>query len=141
MKGQAFINDKDIWLTWKASLCKGTYEQLLKPAPMKEYIVNNSRAEHGVRIVANKTNSKIDSRSFSINLYIEGRTQEEYISNVESFMDEISSGLFSFKVPQLNKVYKLVYTDCSNYGDYGLRKGKFVIKLSEPNVKDRTVIS
>lgn len=141
MKGQAFINDKDIWLTWKASLCKGTYEQLLKPAPMKEYIINNSRAEHGVRVVADRANYKTDSRSFSISLYIEGKTKDEYISNVEGFMNEISSGLFSFKVPQLNKVYKLVYTDCSNYGDYGLRKSKFVIKLSEPNVKDRTVIS
>lgn len=140
MKGQAFINDKDIWLTWRASLCKGSYEQLLKPAPMKEYITNNSRGEHGMRIVANSGNSKTDYRTLSLSLFIEGDTQSEYLNNIETFIDEISSGVFSLKIPRLNKVYQLVYTDCSNYGDYGLKKGKFVIKLTEPNTKDRVSI-
>lgn len=137
MKGQAFINGKDIWLTWKASLCSGSYEQLLKPAPMKEYIANNSRKEHGMRIIANSDNSKTDYRTLSLSLFIEGATQSEYLSNLENFMEEISQGVFSLRVPQLNKMYQLVYTDCSNYGDYGLKKGKFVIKLTEPNIKDR----
>lgn len=140
MKEQAFINNKDMWLTWKASFCKGTYEQFLKPSPMKEYITNNSRKEHGLRVVANSSNSRTDSRSLSIMMFIEGATQTEYLSNLENFMNEISNGIFSLKIPKLNKVYKLVYTDCSNYGDYGLKKGKFVIKLTEPNTKDRTSI-
>lgn len=141
MKGQAYINDKDVFTTWKVSFLHGFFEALLKPAPMKEYIGNASRLEHGKRYVANESTSRTDERTISLTLFIEGDSQAQYLTNVESFFSEMEKGGFTLKVPKLNKVYHFVYSECSQYGDFGLRRGKFVLKLTEPNTKDRQAIS
>ena len=141
MKGQAYINDKDVFTTWKVSFLHGFFEALLKPAPMKEYIGNASRLEHGKRYVANESTSRTDERTISLTLFIEGDSQAQYLTNVESFFFEMEKGGFTLKVPKLNKVYHFVYSECSQYGDFGLRRGKFVLKLTEPNTKDRQAIS
>lgn len=138
MTGQAEINGKDIWTTWGASLCKGCYEVLLTPSSMKDYIQNESRLEHGVRIIANSQTAKTTARIIQLQFFIEGNTVEEYLSRYNSFLNEITNGVFTFKVYRLNATYKLVYTDCSKYGNYGEKRGKFTLKFIEPNTKDRT---
>ena len=140
MEGQAYINGKDIWLTWGASLIKGSYEKLLKPAPMKEYISNSSRLEHGVRVISNPNNAKTNERELALQFIIEGSNETDYLSKTSQFFEELEKGSVALKVPRLKLVYKLVYTDCSSYGDYGIKMGKFTVKFREPNTKDREAI-
>ena len=141
MKGQAYINGTDI-STWGVLLLKGTYEALLKPAPMKDWIFNSSRLAHGVEYL--ERSAKFNSRSISISVLIEGiahdnvSAESDYLSKYSSFLDAISQGVFSLSVPTLGLTYKLVYNECSSYGDYGLNKGKFTLKLTEPNPTDRS---
>ena len=137
MEGQAYINDKDIWLTWSAMLAKGTYEKLMKPASMKEYISNSSRLEHGTRIIASPEIVRTQQREIQIQFFIEGASESDYLLKYASFIDELQKGKIEFRVPKLNCTYKLVYTECSSYGDYGRQIGKFTVKFIEPNVKDR----
>lgn len=141
MKGQAYINGKDIWLTWGAMLAKGTYERLLKPAPMKEYISNDSRLQHGSRIVANAELAKTEQRELQIHFYLEGASEEDYLLKYESFVSELEKGYIELEVKRLKTIYKLVYTDCASYGNYGNKMGKFTVKFIEPNTKNRTAIS
>ena len=133
MKNQAKINGKDIWDTWGATLLRGSYEKLLTPPSMKEYIENESRLEHGKRI--NTTNAKVSSREFSLQFFIEGSSESEYLSRFQSFIQELEKGAVSLYVERLKKTYELVYTECSSYGDYGLKKGKLAVKFVEPNPK------
>ena len=140
MTGQAYINGKDIWLTWGASLVKGTYEKLLKPPPMKDYITNSSRLEHGVRVITKSSTAKTDERELSIQFFIQGSSESDYLKKLSSFVSELEQGSIELKVPRLGLVYKLVYTDCASYGDYGIKMGKFAVKLKEPNTKDRQTI-
>lgn len=137
MKGQAYINGKDIWLTWGAMLAKGTYERLLKPAPMKEFISNSSRLEHGTRVIATPETARTDERELQIQFIIEGTSESDYLEKYTSFISELEKGYIEFNVTRLNTTYKLVYTDCSSYGNYGNKMGKFTVKLREPNTKDR----
>ena len=138
MTGQAYINNKDIFLTWGMTLISGAYEALLTPAPMKDYIENKSRGMHGSRIVAAAENARMDSRNVSIPFFIEGATEAEYLTRFESFITEITSGMFTLKIPRMQRSFKLVYTECSKYGNYGMTRGKFIAKFKEPNPKDRT---
>lgn len=138
MKGQAYINGKDIWLTWGAKFWKGTYERLMKPAPMKDYISNSSRLEHGTRILVSESIARTDEREVSIQFLIEGSSESDYLSKYNSFIEELEKGSIELNVPKLSATYKLVYTDCSSYGNYGNRMGKFTVRFKEPNVKDRT---
>lgn len=140
MKGQAYINGKDIWETWGAMLAKGTYEKLLKPTSMKEYITNSSRLEHGVRMIVNSSTAKTESRELQIQVFIEGVSKTDYLEKYSSFVSELEKGSLELKVPELGFTYKLVYTDCSSYGNYGTKMGKFTLKLFEPNTKDRIPI-
>lgn len=140
MKDQAYINNKDIFITWGAVLAKGTYEALLKPAPNKVLIQNKSRLEHGKSIIENSSIFKTDERDISFSVWICGETQEDYLSKYKLFIEEITSGLILLKVPILGMTFKLTYLNCSNYGDYGLKKGKLTLKMNEANTKDRDIL-
>lgn len=123
------------------TLVRGWREALLTPAPVKSYVTNSSRLEDGERIIALPENAKRDKRDVSITFFLEGKTQADYLSNYESFLNKIAySGQFCLKVPVLNRIFKLVYSQCSQFGDYGLKKGKFTIKLTESNPGDRETI-
>lgn len=141
MKGQAYIDGVDI-STWGVLLLKGCYEALLKPAPMKDWITNTSRLDDGVEYFAKS--AKINSRSISLSVFIEGKAsgnvsaESDYLNKYQAFIDAISQGVFKLSVPALGLTYKLVYNECSSYGDYGRNKGKFTLKLTEPNPKDRS---
>ena len=138
VKGQAYINNVDASY-YGATFIRGFYEALMTPAPIKQYIQNNSRLEHGVRVVATSTNTKLDKRDITLQVMIEGETQAAYLQNYENFLSAITQGVFQLRVPKLsNKTYKLVYTSCTKHGNYGLKKGIFALKLTEPNPSDRT---
>ena len=120
------------------TLIRGWREILLTPAPVKSYVTNDSRLEHGQSVVATSKYTKKDKRDVSISFFLEGNSEEDYLQKYEAFLNKIVySGEFCMKVPRLKRVYKLVYSQCSQFGDYGLKKGKFVLKLTEYNPNDR----
>lgn len=139
MKGQCIINGHDMWEVWGATFCAGTYEAILTPAPNKAFIESKCRSEHGVKIVPN--NPKVDERNLSISIMVEGATEKEYLERYESFVDELHKGLLEMKVTKLNRIFKFYYDGCQKYGDYGLKRGKFILKLREPNPNDRQIIA
>lgn len=124
--------------TFGITLVRGWREALLTPAPIKSYVTNNSRLEHGQSVIATAKYARKDKRDVSISFFLEGNSQEDYLKKYESFLDKIAySGQFCLKVPCLRRVFKLVYSQCSQFGDYGLKKGKFTIKFTESNPNDR----
>ena len=145
MKNQAYIKlvgeadtayaDLD---TFGVTLVRGWREALLTPAAVKNYVTNDCRLEHGQSVIATSKYAKIDKRDVSLTLLLEGSSQDDYLSKYETFLQKIAySGQFCMKVPCLKRVFKLVYSQCSQFGDYGLKKGKFVLKLTEYNPNDR----
>lgn len=137
MERNAFINDKNIWETWGAELMDGTLEALLTPPPVKEYIEDDSRMEHGVRITSTPEICKMDAREISVPVLITGSSYEDYLAKYTSFVNELVRGKIALKIPALGKVYTLYYLSCSKYGSYGRCRGKFTLKLKEPNPEDR----
>lgn len=148
MKNQAFIKlinetDKDYVDidTFGVTLTRGWREALLTPPPVKSYISNDSRLSHGVDVVASAKYCKIDKREINLPFFLEGESEADYLEKYERFLNKIAyNGEFCLKVPCLKRVFKLVYTQCSKYGDYGLKKSNFTLKLTENNPKDREKI-
>ena len=71
-------------------------------------------------------------------MLLEGSSEEDYLDKYEKFLEKIAySGQFCLKIPCMKRVFKLVYSQCSNYGDYGLKKGNFTLKLTEYDPTDR----
>lgn len=135
MKGQAKINENDIWETYRAELVKGAYEKLLAPPPMKDYVVNSSRLNHGKSYIA--YTPKTDSREVTLQFVIKGEDEDDYISKYKLFVNTLQAGEIRLEVAKLKTIYKLVYIKCSSYGDYGLKMGKFTVSFIEPSINDR----
>ena len=146
MKGQAFIKYqdeddtkyRDLYETYGVTLTRGWREVLLKPAAVKDYSKNDSRLEDGIRIIAKKEYAKKKERDVQLSFLLEAESETQYLANYEKFLNDIAySGMIYLKVPVMNKVFKVVYTDCQKFGDFGLKKGNFTLKLTEPNPADR----
>lgn len=145
MKNQAFIKlineDNNAYVDldeFGITLTRGWREALLAPPPVKTYVSNDSRLEHGVAVVASAKYAKKNKRDVSLSFFLEGETEDDYLDKYERFLEKIAyNGEFCLKVSCLKRVYKLVYTQCTKYGDYGLKKGNFTLKLTENNPYDR----
>lgn len=138
MTGELFINGKDAWTTWGVNMGNGFLDALDAFAPMKEYIENSSRLEHGKRMIT--TNAKVDSRDLTLEFTIMGSSKTDYRTKKKAFQTELQAGALTLQVPALgNEVYHLVYTGKSI--GYGLSLsrdfGKVSAKFTEPNPMDR----
>lgn len=148
MKNQAFIkllgedDTKYVDLNeFGVTLIRGWREALLTPAPVKSYVNNDSRLEHGISMVATADCAKVNQREVDLPMFLEGETEDDYLDKLEKLFNKIAySGEICMKVPVLKRVFKFVYSQCAKFGDYGLKKGNFTLKLVEPNPKDRLKI-
>lgn len=145
MKNQAFIKlvgEGDTAYTdlgdYGITLIRGWREALLTPAAVKEFVTNDSRLENGISVIASPKYAKQNKRDVSISFFLEGNSEEDYLEKLEKFLDKIAySGQFCLKVPCMKRVFKLVYSQCSKYGDYGLKRSNFTLKLTEYDPTDR----
>lgn len=144
---KVYINDKDIYQEFGASMIRGGIEALLTPAANKEYVTTSSRLRNGTQYQT--ANIKKEQRELTLSFCIEGDTHVAYLNNYEAFLNEIN-GAFTLRVlaqdivdglyyTKFDRTFNLVYTSCSKYGDYGLKKGIFAMKLVEPDPTDRIV--
>lgn len=144
MKNSAFIkladeeNFVDIYTTYGISFVKGSWLTLLKKSQSKGYVENDSRLEHGVRMVAKPEYAKFAKRSLSLTILLEASSASEFSSRLEAFTQKVSQGLFFLKVPSKDRVFKLVYTDLKIKQEYRNFKATFTLEITEPNCNDRT---
>lgn len=139
MTGDLFINGKDAWSTWGVRMGDGFLDVIDGFNQMKDYIEDESRLEHGKRIITE--NAKVASREITLQFTIEGDTEGDYRTKKKAFQSELEKGAVNIKIPALgSEVYKMVYLGKSI--SYGLsidrRFGKISSKFCEPNPMDRS---
>ena len=138
MTGDLFINGKDALETWGARMGDGFLDAIDGFNQMKDYIENESRLEHGKRVITD--NARVDSREITLQFTIEGDSESDYRTKKKAFQTELEKGAVSIKIPVLgSEVYKLIYLGKSvSYGlSFDRRFGKVSSKFEEPNPADR----
>ena len=65
---ELLINNKDAYAIWGVKMGKGFLDVLGASSPMKEFIENKSRLEHGKRVIVN--DPKIDEREITLHLQL-----------------------------------------------------------------------
>lgn len=138
MLGELYINDKDAWSTWKARLVDDSLDNLESSAPMKSYVTNNARSQDGAQIII--SNPRIDMRSVILTFAITCESRLDYLSKKRDLEMELRKGLTLFKVVPLSLIFKLHLDENSTMtllSGTGLRDGKFTIRFTEKNPKDR----
>lgn len=139
MTGDLTINNKDAWTTWGVRMGDGFLDTIDGFNEMKDYIENESRLEHGKRVITD--NAKVDSREITLQFTIEGSSESNYRTKKKAFQTELEKGTVNIKIPSLgSEVYKLVYLGKSI--SYGLSLdrcfGRVSSKFCEPNPTDRS---
>ena len=139
MKNELIINNKDAYATWGVRMGDNFLDVLGASSPMKEFIENKSRLEHGKRVIIN--DPKIDEREITLSFTIEGSSQSDYQSKKKAFFDELYKGKVDIQVPaNSSEVYYLIYTGKSVTYAQSIDRtfGKVSMKFSEPNPVNRT---
>lgn len=139
MKNELIINNKDAYATWGVRMGDNFLDVLGASSPMKEFIENKSRLEHGKRVIIN--DPKIDEREITLSFTIEGSSQSDYQSKKKAFFDELYKGKVDIQVPaNSNEIYHLIYLGKSITYAQSLDRtfGKISSKFSEPNPSIRT---
>lgn len=139
MNGNLIINGKDAFSTWGVRMGDGFLDAIDGFNEMKDYIENESRLEHGKRVITE--NTKVASREVTLQFTIEGSSESDYRTKKKSFQKELEKGAVNIKIPALgSEVYKLVYLGKSI--SYGLSLDRCFSKVSskfcEPNPMDRS---
>jgi len=130
MKGELFINGKDAWLNWKVRLIENSYENLLKPPPMKEYSSNKFRSQPGKQVFI--LNPRIDERQVIVMFGITCNTRSEYLNTYEAFISEINDGVVEMNVVPINKTYKLYIEDYQSLSmGTSICAGKLSVRFNE----------
>ena len=132
-------NTQDAYTTWGVRMGEGFLDVLGASSPMKEFIENKSRLEHGKRVIIN--DPKIDEREITLSFTIEGNSQSDYQAKKKAFFEELYKGVVDIQVPaNSNEIYHLIYLGKSVAYAQSLDHtfGKISAKFNEPNPANRT---
>ena len=133
------INGKDAYATWGIRMGDNFLDTIGASSPMKDFIENKSRLEHGKRVIVN--NPKLDEREITLSFTIEGNSQSDYQTKKKAFFYELYKGAVDIKIPaNSNEIYHLIYLGKSIAYAQSLDRtfGKCSMKFSEPNPANRT---
>ena len=137
LKNLIYINGKEL-KTWNAFLEAGSYAEFLAPGPMKEYIENDFRSQHGRQVIV--STPRVDARDFSIQIVLNGSSPAELLTNYNSLLAEFEQGAVDIQVPDLGYTYHCIYKQASKLRNYNLLTLTMSVMLNEPNPKNRTLI-
>lgn len=149
--GELTINSKDAYTEWGISMDGSALSTLMTPAPTKSLIENDSRLEDGREVLtsymkANSDNStekvgmvKVDARDVTLSFNLTAKTEAEFLTRYWSFCSELEKGTLDISTSFLpNVVFHMIYQSCQQFSEFLLGIGKFTLRLTEPNPKDRT---
>lgn len=136
LKGQLKINGKDAYTTWGISMDDTSLSALMTPPPVKAYIENNDRTEHGKTIIT--TSVYVDSRDLNLQLNLTAKNEQVFFNRYASFCDELAKGMLDIESSfQAGVVYHCIYISCSQFSQFMRGIGKFSLKLTELNPNRR----
>lgn len=133
MSEQIYINGRDAYKIMGISFPPEAINSICAPLANKAYIENESREEHGSRIIV--YNSKFAKREITIEMHLSALDEYNFDIYYQKLMYLFEIGKFTLTHKDVN--YKFVYQSCSQFSRVG-NVAKFVLKLVEPNPFDRS---
>lgn len=140
MKGDLLINGMDAWETWGVNMGEDFLNVIDGFAPMKDFIENESRLEHGKRVIY--AEPKIASRDLTLSFTIKGKNTYDFRAKRKAFEMELYKGKIEVVIPALgDDIYKLTYLGKSVSYAMNVTRTFCTIsaKFEEPNPKDRMI--
>ena len=137
MNGELYINGQDAWTTWGIGMDSSGLSALMTPAPVKEFVSNESRLEDGTQYIV--TNPKVRERELNLRLCLYAPTAALFYARYDAFCkDVLATGTVNISTKYLTGVvFRCIYQSCTQYTQYRGKVAKFALKLMEPDPTDR----
>lgn len=159
MTGELFLNGADCYDTWGVFLEEGSEDKLFLPAPLKPFVENKSRSEHGKQVLMETP--VYDERDVTI-VFCFANTGTSFCDRLTDFVNELSAGVEDEQAGGLapsvlavkrynpglyagvNYEYRktsfsFLYSSSTELSSQRDTIGKVAIRLNEPNPYNRTV--
>lgn len=130
------INGEEALKKYGAMMGDGFAKALLCPVPTKQGIENESRLEHGKRVIAS---TKLSSREVTLQFNIVGTSDADFAHKMGKFTAMLYGGDVTISAPSLGAItYHLIYKNATVFS-LGLSKTacKMSVKFEEPNPSNR----
>lgn len=142
MKGELYINGNDAWETWGVNMGEGFLDAIDSFVPMKDYIENESRLEHGKKVIISDKLNKVASRDLTLHFTIKGENESDFRAKRRAFETEMQKVSVKINVPAIGaEIYKLLYLGKSV--SFAMNRARtfctVASKFEEPNPMDRAV--
>lgn len=125
-------------MAWGATLQQGALEALLKPSVAKPFTENKSRSMPGKMVLPR--NPQPEPRDIALNISIKGGNSNDYLAKAENFFAELAQGIVLFRVPMLNRTFRLIYKDSTlRKVGTGASFGSYRVEFEEPNPTNRNL--
>lgn len=130
------INSMDAYTQWGISMDSNALSALMTPAAMKERVSNESRLEHGRRVL--NIAPRLMQRDLTLTFNLVAESEAQFFARYISFCEELKKGELNIKTSfQPDVTYKCLYVSCTQFSEFMRGIGSFVLKLIEPNPEDR----
>ena len=138
MTNDLYINGYDAYTEFGMSFEGRARVALLTPPALKDPIVNKSRVEHGTRYITGNS-PKVEERSLDLAFHIVAASEADFLYKYEGLCRELEGEELTLVTRQKpDTYYHLIYRSCTQYEEYNGTMAKFVLRVIEPNPKDRT---
>ena len=129
---ELIINGREALKEWGVRMGDNFLDVLGAPVPLKEFIENKSRLEHGKQVLMD--NPKLDERELTLVFTVEAKKT--------AFYEELYKGKIDIQIPENNSdIYHLLYLGKSVSYAQSLDRtfGKISAKFCEYNPSNRVV--
>lgn len=132
MSEVVYINGQDAYQRFGVTFPPEAINAIRTPFALKSFIENESREEHGIRIINH--NPKVDKREITIEMHLSANNDTQFEERYNQLMTLFLTGIITIRLRNTN--YNFVYQSCNQFSQVG-NIAKFVLKLVEPNPMNR----
>lgn len=130
------INGKNARTEWGIYCTDTSLSELMTPSPQKDIISNESRLEHGKRVITKHPKTK--DRDVTLTLNFLANSESEFLANYQSFCRELAKGRLVIQVSyNPDETYRMDYQSCTQFQQFRRRMAKYSLKLNEPDPTNR----
>lgn len=140
--GHLYFNGKDAWTRYGIILATNGLSALMTPPPLKDWITNDVRTEHGVRYLLSDT-PKVSQRDVSVTFQLCAKDEDDFLRKYNRFCNDVLvPGVVNIRTKwQPGVEYHCIYESCNQFTQFLLGIATFGLKLIEPDPTDRTMRS
>lgn len=125
-----------------AALEHGGYSALMMPAPLKEFVENDDPLKDGTEVITeidDESVAKLRERDVTLTFLIKGKDREDFLEKYNAFTSLLQKGSITLNIPDLGQIYRLIYSNATQYDNYLLKACRLAVKFREPNPANRGI--